>query len=136
MHSGVQLQTRFPVNDRALSALHARAWGSVEAKTQLWARRLERYSLTWVGAFAGDTLIGFVHACWDGGAHAFVLDTCVDPDHQRTGVGQLLVERLVSEVRAAGCEWLHVDYEPHLEAFYRGACGFDGTHAGLLQLSR
>ena len=29
--------------------------------------------------------------------------------------------------------WLHVDYEPHLEPFYR-ACGFTPTLAGLLGL--
>jgi hypothetical protein len=30
-------------------------------------------------------------------------------------------------------EWLHVDYEPHLDSFYR-ACGFQPTLAGLLEL--
>lgn len=30
----------------------------------------------------------------------------------------------------------HVDYEPHLDGFYRSACGFRATDAGLLKLSR
>ena len=34
----------------------------------------------------------------------------------------------------AGCEWLHVDYEPHLTTFYLYACGFTPTDAGLLKL--
>ncbi len=77
-----------------MSELHARAFGYRGEVVQPWASRLERHSLTWVGAFMGDRLIGFVHACWDGGAHAFLLDTIVDPDHQTLGIGQRLVESL------------------------------------------
>ena len=84
--------------------------------------------------FAGPALVGFVHACWDGGAHAFLLDTVVDPGFQRQGIGRRLVEALVAEVTAAGCGWLHVDYEPHLDGFYR-SCGFRPTAAGLVALS-
>jgi len=129
----VRLVVRFGVDDAALSRLHAQAFGSGDAEVVPWASRLSRHSLTWVGAFEGDRLVGFVHACWDGGAHAFLLDPVVDPDRQRRGLGRRLVETLVDEVRSAGCEWLHVDHEPHLDGFYR-QCGFAATHAGLLRL--
>ena len=128
-----ELRVRYPVDDTALTALHARAFGEAPGDVQPWAARLARYSVAWVGAFADDDLVGFVHACGDGGAHAFVLDTVVDPRHQGRGVGRRLVERLVVEVRAAGCTWLHVDHEPHLADFY-AACGFRPTAAGLLRL--
>ncbi|KKD02159.1 acetyltransferase, partial [Streptomyces sp. WM6386] len=36
--------------------------------------------------------------------------------------------------RAAGCEWLHVDFEEHLRSFYFEACGFRETTAGLIAL--
>jgi len=52
------------------------------------------------------------------------------------GIGRALVQTLAAEAAAAGCEWLHVDYEPHLDVFYRRACGFRATDAGLLNLSR
>jgi GNAT superfamily N-acetyltransferase len=71
--------------------------------------------------------------CWDGGVHAILLDTVVDPNAQRRGIGSALVRRAVEEARAAGCEWLHVDYEPHLASFYEG-CGFQSTQAGLIRL--
>lgn len=100
------------------------------------ANRLERHSLTWVGAFTGSTLVGFVHVCWDGGPHAFVLDTAVHPDHQRRGIGRELVLKAAAEARRAGCQWLHVDYEPHLQHFYRDSCGFRPTDAGLLDLNQ
>jgi hypothetical protein len=40
----------------------------------------------------------------------------------------------VEGARAAGCEWLHVDFEDHLRRFYLGACGFTPTNAGLIEL--
>ena len=131
----IAIRSRFSVDDPTLSRLHSRAFlGHPDAPVQPWARRLGRHSLTWVGAFEGDLLVGFVQVCWDGGLHAFLLDTVVDPSHQRQGIGRRLVERAVSEARAAGCEWVHVDHEPHLGSFYRG-CGFRPTEAGLLRLT-
>ena len=38
-------------------------------------------------ARAGDTLLGFVNVAWDGGDHAFLLDTKTLEDHQRQGIG-------------------------------------------------
>ena len=134
MSEVLDVRVRFAVDDAVLSDLHARAFGNLWTATQPWAQRLERHSVSWVGMFAGPTLVGFVHACWDGGTHAFLLDTVVDPGVQRQGIGRRLVEALVAEVAAAGCEWLHVDYEPHLDGFYRD-CGFRPTAAGLVALS-
>ncbi|QNE23023.1 GNAT family N-acetyltransferase [Kribbella qitaiheensis] len=127
------MRVRFPVDDHALSTLHALAFES-PVEVQPWAARLERHALTWVGAFSNDRLVGFVQVCWDGGAHAFVLDTAVHPQYGRQGIGQQLVQTAAAEASAAGCEWLHVDYEPHLTNFYSRACGFSPTNAGLLKL--
>jgi ribosomal protein S18 acetylase RimI-like enzyme len=129
----VKYVVRFVVDDAELSALHAAAFEG-ELSVEPWAERLERWALTWVGAFSNDQLVGFVQVCWDGGAHAFVLDTTVRPDHGRRGIGKQLVLTAAAEARAAGCEWLHVDFEPHLKAFYLEACGFRPTEAGLLKL--
>jgi len=131
----LRIQVRFPVEDKVLSSLHARAFGGHSEAVLPWTRRLDRHAVTWVGVFEGEDLRGFVHACWDGGNHAFVLDTVVDPTHQRRGIGRALVSTLKREVAAAGCQWLHVDYEPQLAPFYRDACGFQATEAGLLRLS-
>lgn len=132
----VAIRVDFAVDDVSLSRLHAIAFGNAPGELLPWADRLQQHSVSWVGAFHEDSLIGFVHACWDGGSHAFLLDTVVDPQYQRQGVGYNLVQTLIQRVRAAGCEWLHVDYGPHLDSFYRAACGFKTTQAGLLRLSR
>jgi len=113
-----------------LAQLWRRAWGGEPPAG--YGRVLER-SLAHAGAMDGARLVGFVNVAWDGGLHAFLLDTCVDPDHRRQGIATRLVERATTLARARGAEWLHVDFEPHLEEFYRG-CGFRPTAAGLIRL--
>lgn len=70
----------------------------------------------------------------DGGVHAFLLDTAVRPDRQGEGIGRGLVDTAVSAARAAGCSWLHVDFEGDLAGFHLDGCGFRPTTAGLLRL--
>ena len=120
----------FP-SDQAMRRLWLAAWGDEgHASFQPLLGR----SLAHVGAYQGVTLIGFVNVAWDGGVHAFILDTCVDPDFRRQGVASRLVARAADVARARGAHWLHVDFEPHLEGFYR-QCGFGPTAAGLMRLA-
>ncbi len=99
-----------------------------------WRAQCERYSVGWVCARRDGRLVGFVNVAWDGGVHAFVLDTMVAGECRRQGVGAGLVAAAVEGAREAGCEWLHVDFDPHLRDFYFGACGFTPTDAGLIAL--
>ena len=133
----IDYRERWAVDDQVLSTLHRRAFGSPAPPGTAvvpWRSRLERWSISWVSAYAGDELVGFVNVAGDGGVHAFLLDTVVHPHHQHRGIGAELVRRAADAARTAGCHWLHVDYEPELEGFYLGACGFRPTAAGLLSL--
>jgi GNAT superfamily N-acetyltransferase len=127
----VVLNVRPALTDAEFDALFAAAWPRY--RSIRFGQVLER-SLTWIAARAGDRLVGFVNVATDGGMHAFLLDTTVHPDWQRHGIGRRLVLAAAEQARAGGMTWLHVDYEPHLEEFYRG-CGFRPTAAGLLRLS-
>lgn len=129
----VEIRVRFPVDDEELSRLHAEAFDHGFSPTP-WSERLERHSRSWAGAFVAGRLVGFVHAVWDGGKHAFLLDTAVASALRNRGVGKRVVAALTEDLRELGVEWLHVDYEPRLEGFYREACGFGATRAGLLRL--
>jgi len=113
-----------------LDAFWARAWGS--GVPVGYDRVLER-SLAHLGAFSDGRLVGFVNLAWDGGLHAFILDTSVDPDFRRRGIATELVRQAAEFARGSGVAWLHVDFEPHLDGFYR-ACGFGPTAAGLMRL--
>jgi GNAT superfamily N-acetyltransferase len=116
-----------------VDALHAEGFGHRPAGEDWWAR-VHRHSLGWVCARAGERLVGFVNVAWDGAAHAFVLDTLVAATHRRRGIGTRLVAAAAEGSRAAGCDWLHVDFEVELRPFYIDHCGFTPTHAGLIAL--
>ena len=117
----------------ALNRLHSEVFQHRLAGDDWWAQ-VNRHSLGWVCANQGDSLVGFVNVAWDGSVHAFILDTAVTTGVQRQGIGAELIAISVSKARAAGCEWLHVDFEDHLRPFYFGRCGFKSTNAGLIAL--
>ena len=101
-----------------------------------WWNRIRAHSLGWVSARNRDgVLVGFVNVAWDGQDHAFLVDTKTRGSHQHRGIGRELVRHAVINARAAGCEWLHVDFMPELARFYFEACGFRRTDAGLIHLS-
>ena len=95
---------------------------------------MERHSLGWVCAYGESRLVGFVNVAWDGGVHAFVVDTVVADGARRRGVGTRLLELAARESRSAGCQWLHVDFGEELRPFYVGSCGFAPTPAGVMAL--
>jgi GNAT superfamily N-acetyltransferase len=131
MIDGVVLTVRQPLTDAELNALFAAAWPD---HRQVRFEPVLQRSLIWIAARSGDRLVGFVNVATDGGTHAFLLDTTVHPNWQRHGIGRRLVVTAADQARASGATWLHVDYEIHLEEFYR-ACGFRPTAAGLLRLA-
>ncbi|NSZ15679.1 GNAT family N-acetyltransferase [Agrobacterium vitis] len=119
----------FPSEDE-LNLLWLKAWSSPDRKefTSVLLR-----SLTHIGAYEDDLLVGFVNVAWDGGIHAFILDTCVDPRIRRQGVATRMVVAATNVARERGAKWLHVDFQPNLTSFYR-KCGFRHTEAGLMEL--
>lgn len=119
-----------------VNALHAECFGHevFDDAGWDWRAQVERHSLGWVCAHSNHALVGFVNVAWDGLVHAFVLDTMVAPSARRRGIAKELVAVATREARDAGCEWLHVDFEPHLREFYLSACGFRPTDAGLIEL--
>lgn len=118
------------LTNEALNALFGAAWPEHHERDfkPIWRR-----SLAYIGAYHDAQLVGYVNVAWDGGVHTFLLDTTVHPDYQRQGIGAQLVRTAIEAARAQGVQWMEVDYEPHLEQFYR-ACGFRPTLAGLLDL--
>jgi len=128
-------QWRGPIDHGELHSLFEGAWGSASDEEDI-VRRLHAHSLGWVTArHEQGRLAGFVNVAWDGELHAFLLDTVVAPAARRTGLGARLVAEATEGARAAGCHWLHVDFEPGLRAFYLDACGFASTAAGLVDLT-
>jgi len=128
------IEWRGRIENRALNALHAEAFGHGVVDDD-WGAQLRAHSLGWVCAWdRTGALVGFVNVPWDGGCHAFILDTIVGATARRQGLGTAMVRLAADKAREAGCEWLHVDFDDQLRAFYWSACGFTTTNAGLINL--
>lgn len=133
MTDDLVIRWRDEVTDDEAAELVASSGGAPEPG---WWDRVRQHSLGWVTARAADGgLVGFVNVAWDGARHAFLVDTATHPNRQRQGIGTAVVRCAAEGARAAGCEWLHVDFEPHLERFYLESCGFRTTAAGLIRLT-
>jgi GNAT superfamily N-acetyltransferase len=129
----VDYEWRGAFTSAEVNALHAEGFDHRLLDDDWWGQ-VNRHSLGWVCARDAGALVGWVNVPWDGGVHAFVLDTVVAVSARRRGVGVGLVRVAEREARAARCEWLHVDFEEHLRGFYLDACGFRPTDAGLIAL--
>lgn len=120
-------------SNEEVNALHAESFAHPVLEDD-WKCQVHEHSLGWVCVRDGEDLVGFVNVAWDGATHAFIVDTMVSARFGRHGIGTRLVEVAVAQARAAGCEWLHVDFDDHLRVFYFDACGFAPTNAGLISL--
>lgn len=116
-----------------INRLHAECFDHQLTDRDWWSQ-VNQHSLGWVCLRSGGRLVGFVNVAWDGGAHAFLLDTMIAGALRRQGRATRLVAEAINRARASPCEWLHVDFEPHLRAFYLRSCGFSPTDAGLIAL--
>ena len=120
-----------------IHAVHAEAFETrlYDESEWNWVEQCERYSLGWVVARDGSRFVGFVNVLWDGLVHAYLEDVMVSASarHRRVGVG--LVNTARDGARAAGCEFLHVNFDEELRPFYIDACGFAPTLGGLMELS-
>jgi GNAT superfamily N-acetyltransferase len=129
----ISYQWRGLVHNPEVNALHAEGFGHRPLGYD-WEAQIAEHSLGWVCARDGGRLVGFVNVAWDGGVHAFILDTMVATAARRHGIGTRMVAIAAEHARAAKCEWLHVDFEEHLRPFYFGSCGFRAAPAGLIAL--
>jgi len=129
----VTYEWRGRFEDDELNRLHAEAFGH-DLFDDHWVEQVERWSLGWVVARDEKGLVGFVNVPWDGALHAFVIDPMVASRAARQSIGTRLIERATAEARAAGCEWLHVDFDGELSSFYLESCGFTRAKAGRIDL--
>ncbi|MEM8925100.1 MAG: GNAT family N-acetyltransferase [Actinomycetota bacterium] len=136
MTEPITIEWRGVVTSTEVNRVHAAAFDTrVFADAEWdWAAQLAEHSMGWVTARLDGELVGFLNVITDGFVHAWLQDVVVDPAHQRSGIGAAMVEAAAERCRAAGCEWLHVDFDEENAAFYYDGCGFTPTKAGLRAL--
>ena len=127
----IEYRRNHAVDNHEYNRLRLRAWGR---ETGFDLQPVLARSLGWITAHAAGRLVGFVNVAWDGGGHMFLLDTTVEPDYQRRGIGTELVRQAIALSAEAGGDWLHVDSDEVLMRDFYGRCGFEPTPAGLVNL--
>lgn len=105
---------RKPFTNPEIHALHAAAFETrlFDESEWDWVDQTDRYSLGWVVARYDDRFIGFVNVLWDGLVHAFIEDVMVNADYRNRSVGAGVVRAARDGALAAGCDFLHVGFEP------------------------
>ena len=124
---------RSELSNDAVNRLHAQAFNHRLLQDD-WSGQVNRHSLGWVCAKVDAELVGFVNVAWDGGVHAFIVDTMVAVEYRRQGIAARMLAICAQEARNARCEWLHVDFEERLRPLYFDRVGFVPTDAGLIRL--
>ena len=85
-----------------------------------------------VGAWDGERLVGFVRALSDGHLAAYIEDVMVHQDYRRGGVGDLIMSRLLGEIKQSANVSLFC--ERPVARFYERH-GFRATAYVLMQRS-
>lgn len=132
----IETAWRGEFSNHEVNLLHGEAFGTrvYDEPEWDWQRLVLAHSLGWVTARSDGELVGFVNVVWDGLVHGWIQDEMVAATARHRGIGRAIVAVAADGARAAGCEWLHVDFADELRPFYFDACGFAPTNAGLLQL--
>jgi ribosomal-protein-alanine N-acetyltransferase len=77
--------------------------------SMFWSELAQRDTRTYVVAADGDRLVGYAGLCAYARREAYVQTIAVEPTTQRSGVGTKLLQTLLADAAARGCD--HVDLE-------------------------
>lgn len=77
------------------------------------------HSLCVLGAYDGDSLVGFIRAVGDGQTIVFVQDIIVLPEYQRWGIGTQLLQAILDKYQNVYQLELLTDNTEKTKAFYR-----------------
>ncbi len=110
-------------NETEILALYsAVGWTSYTDKPEM-LRAAFNGSLTVLGAWEGDKLVGILRAVGDGASILYVQDILVHPDYQRHGIGSKLLYTILERYATVYQTVLMTDNTPRTIAFYQ-SCGF------------
>ena len=98
-------------------------------------KKLERaiaQSLSVLGAYDGDQLVGLIRAVGDGETILFIQDLLVLPSYQRQGIGRHLVDALVDQFPQVRQRVLLTDDQPQTRAFYENIGFVESSKVGVI----
>ena len=130
----VRYEWRAPFDNADVNTLHAEGFAHAVLDID-WRTRSS--GTAWAGSAPSTLhrLVGFVNVAWDGGVHAFVVDTLVARRRRRHAASATGSSRWPNG-RAAppAANGSTSTSRRTCASFYLGACGFAPTPAGLIAL--
>ncbi|CCK80077.1 predicted acetyltransferase, GNAT family [Desulfobacula toluolica Tol2] len=75
-------------------------------------------SALFVGAFAGQRLVGMGRALSDLASDAYIQDVAVLKTFRGKGIGEKIVQTLVKRLKEKGVDWIGLVAEPGTSSFY------------------
>lgn len=114
--------------EEILNLYESVGWQAYTQNSELLERAF-KHSLFVLAAYEGDKLIGLIRTVGDGETIVFIQDLLVHPDHQRKGVGTLLIRTVLEHFKTVRQIQLITDNTQKTRAFYQ-SLGFK-SHAEI-----
>ncbi len=118
MDNTPRLEVVDTVRPEAVVDLYADAGWWEEGWSEEVIPAMVKNSYRFVALFAGNELVGMGRALSDGVSDAYIQDIVVRTDYRGRGWGRKIVAMLVSELRAAGIDWIGLIGAPGTRPFY------------------
>jgi ribosomal protein S18 acetylase RimI-like enzyme len=112
--------------------------GDESRENNSWIDSLVAGSFCFVGAFAGDEMVGMGRAISDGISDAYIQDVTVLAKFRGLGLGTRIMNEITDFLRRRRIGWIGLIAEPGSQAFYQrlGFAAMDGYSPMLLDGKR
>lgn len=106
-------------NEKEIMALYKSVgWINYTKKPEMMKKAYEN-SLTVLGAYIEDNLIGIIRVVGDGHSIIYIQDIIVNPKYQRQGIGSLLLNKIMEQYADVYQKILLTENEPKTVEFYK-----------------
>ncbi len=117
--NSIKLQPYIEYNEAEILALYSSVgWTAYTAEPEKLRLGFEN-SLFTLGAYENDKLVGLIRAVGDGQTIVFIQDILVFPEHQRRGIGSLLLQSILERYAHVRQIELATDNTEKTTAFYK-----------------
>ncbi|NWH04138.1 GNAT family N-acetyltransferase [Desulfobacter latus] len=114
----IKLVRTVPVDQFQALYQDAGWWQDDYKITDTFLRRIPEKSALFAGAFLEKKLIGMGRALSDLCSDAYIQDVVVLSAYQKRGIGSLIVNFLIEELKKRGVDWIGLIGEPGTRVFY------------------
>ena len=114
----IRLTRTAPVKDLISLYRDAGWWEDAYDASPGFLEKIPKDSALFAGAFLNKKMIGMGRALSDLSSDAYIQDIAVLKSYQGRGIGKMIVQALITELKARGVDWIGLIAEPGTKRFY------------------